>query len=368
MQLLRLIAALTVGLLLLAGCGDTGETTEDDTADAETTDTATDGDDMEGAGAEEPAEPTSITVAALPNAFLAALYVARDDGIFAEEGLEVEIVELESGLDGVAAVVSGNAHFADIGFDDLVALANEGEESLVMMHNILNRVTLTLVMDSEVAAERGLTRELPIEERYQGLEGLRLGITSPGAATDNYMRYYLRQAGFDPDRDADIIAIGGGASLLAALESKQIDAYHLSPPTPFLAENEGFGTIIINGPEGDVPEFSDFLYTGFAGNRDWAEQNPEAAQAFSRALNRAMEKVESDSAAVAEQILDDLGADDLAIVEQTLTALLPALSPDGCFTPEGVQESLAIMFEAGIAEAEGDSSEGVLWTNAYNGC
>ncbi|MPZ87094.1 MAG: hypothetical protein GEU81_03275 [Nitriliruptorales bacterium] len=364
MQLLRLIAALTVGMVVLAGCGDTG-----DTDDVDATDAGTDGDDdVGGDGGEEPAEPTSITVASLPNAFLAALYVARDDGIFAEEGLEVEIVELESGLDGVAAVVSGNAQFADIGFEDLVALANEGEESLVMMHNVLNRVTLTLVMDSDVAAERGLTRDSSIEERYQGLEGLRLGITSPGAATDSYMRYYLRQAGLDPDRDAEIIAIGGGASLLAALESEQIDAYHLSPPTPFVAENEGFGTILINGPEGDVPEFSDFLYTGFAGNRDWAEENPEVAQAFSRALNRAMEKVESDSAAVAEQILDDLGTDELDVTEQTLTALLPALSADGCFTAEGVEESLAVMFEAGITEAEGDAAEDVLWTNAYNGC
>jgi ABC-type nitrate/sulfonate/bicarbonate transport system substrate-binding protein len=317
---------------------------------------------------ETPAEPTSITVASLPNAFLAALYVAQDEGLFEANNLEVEIVELESGLDGVAAVVSGNAQYADIGFDDLVTLSAEGEDSLVMAHNILNRVTLTLVMRNEVAEELGVTRDDPIEQRFAALEGLRLGITSPGAATDSYMRYYLREAGLDPDRDAEIIAIGGGASLLAALESGQIDAYHLSPPTPYVAENEGFGTILIDGPAGDNPQFADFLYTGFAANRGWAEDNPEAAAAFSSALSQAMERVQSDPAGTAEQILSYLGSDDLEVVEQTLTALLPALSTDGCFTSDGVADSLEIMLEAGIMESEGDPSEGVLWTNDYNGC
>ncbi|MGH8936391.1 MAG: ABC transporter substrate-binding protein [Acidimicrobiia bacterium] len=317
---------------------------------------------------EAPAEATRVVVASLPNAFLAALYVARDDGIFAEEGLEVEIVELESGLESVAAVVSGNAQYGDIGFDDLVALAQEGEESLVMLHNLVQRVTLTLVMRSEVAEDRGVSRESPLEERFAALEGLTLGVTSPGAATDNYMRYYLRQAGLDPDRDANIVAIGGGAALLAALEEGQIDAYHLSPPTPFVAENEGFGVILINGPEGDVPEFADFVYTGFAGNRTWAEDNPEAAQAFSRALRRAMEKVAAEPDAVAEQILDDLAATDVEIVRETLVALVPALSETGCFAQEAVADSLTTMLEAGITSAESSPEEGALWTNAYNDC
>lgn len=336
------------------------ETTAPDTTAAPTTEAPTD--------TEAPAELTQVVVASLPNAFLAPLYVARDDGIFAEEGLEVEIVELESGLESVAAVVSGNAQYGDIGFEDLVALSSEGEESLVMLHNLVNRVTLTLVMRAEVAEQLGVSRESPLEERFAALEGLTLGVTSPGAATDNYMRYYLRRAGLDPDQDASIVAIGGGAALLAALEEAQIDAYQLSPPTPFIAENEGFGVILINGPEGDVPELADFVYTGFAGNREWATANPEAAQAFSRSLRRAWEKVAADPEGVAEQILDDLGADDLAIVQETLAALVPALAETGCFTEEAVADSLATMTDAGIIEVEASAAEGVLWTNDYNDC
>lgn|SRR5690625_552738 len=319
-------------------------------------------------GSESAGDLTEVTVASLPNAFLAPLYVAAEDGTFEEEGLDVEIVELQSGADGVAAVVSGEAQFSDIGFDDLTTLAQEGESSLVMAHNLVGRVTLSLVMDSSTAQERGVTRDSPIEERYAALEGLTLGVTSPGAATDKYMRYYLREAGLDPERDAEIMAIGDGASLLAALETGQIDAYHLSPPTPYVAQDEGFGTLLIDGAAGDVPLFSDFVYTGFATNREWADDNPDAAEAFSRALNTGMESVQADPEAAGEVVAERMGAEDVDVVQQTVDSLLPALSEDGCFDPDAVETSLATMHDVEITESAGDPTEGELWTNDYNDC
>lgn len=311
---------------------------------------------------------TAITVSSLPSAFLAPMYIAEKDGIFDREGLDVTIVELQSGADGVPAAISGSSQYADLGFDDLATLAAEGEDSLVMVHNLVRRVTFTLVMNPDIARERGVTRDSPIEARYAALKGLRLGVTSPGAASDKYMRYYLREAGLDPERDAEIIAIGDGASLLAALETRQIDAYQLSPPTPYVAQAEGFGTVLIDGPSGDVPRFADFAYTGFAANREWVEANPEAARAFSRALNAAMEQVLADPHAAAAKIVDRMSAGDLPVLQQTLEALAPALSADGCFDAAAVQSTLAVMHEVEIIETAGDPAEGVLWTNAYNEC
>jgi NitT/TauT family transport system substrate-binding protein len=309
-----------------------------------------------------------ITVASLPSAFLAAMYVAERDGTFEREGLTVNIVELQSGADGVAAAVSGSAQIADIGFDDLVTLAEEGEDGLVMVHNLVRRVTLALVMDPDDAKERGVTRESPLAERYAALRGLRLGVTSPGAASDRYLRYYLREAGLDPEKDAEIIAIGDGSSLLAALETDQIDAYQLSPPTPYVAEAEGFGTILIDGAAGDVPALSDFAYTGFAANREWAGANPDTVRAFTRALNTAMTRVKADPAGTAEQIAERMSEDDVSILRRTLEALMPALSTDGCFDTTAIETTLTTMHDVGITPADGDPAEGALWTNEYNGC
>ena len=315
-----------------------------------------------------PAAPTEIKVVSAPNVFLAALYVADAEGYFKAENLDLKIVEVESGTDSVAALVSGNAQFADIGFDDLIGLSQKGEKSLVMVHNILSRVTLTLVMRNDVAQRLGVTRSSPLERRWASLKGLRLGITRPGAPTDKYMRYYLRQAGLDPDRDAQIVPIGGGASLLAALESKQIDAYHLSPPTPYVAADKGFGTILIDGPAGDVPKFSDFLYTAWATNRDWASKNPNAASAFSRALKKGMQKIKANPDDAVATVGKYTGSKDLALTKRVLNAFLPALSENGCFTQKAVAGSLDIMLEAKIIETKADPAEGVLWTAKYNSC
>jgi ABC-type nitrate/sulfonate/bicarbonate transport system substrate-binding protein len=340
--------AAALATALLAGCG---------------------GEEQESAGGGGGGEElTKIQVASAPNVFLSGLYVAEDEGYFEEEGVDVEIVEIEAGTDSVAALVSGNAQIADVGFDDLIELAEEGERGLIMTHKILNRVTLTLVMDKDKAEELGVSRETPLKERYAALNGLRLGVTSPGAPTDKYTRYYLRQAGLNPEKDAEIIPLGGGSSLLAALESGQIDAFQISPPTPYIAENQGFGTVLIDGPAGDVKEFSDFLYTAFAANKEWAQENPEAAKGFGRALEKAMAKIEEDPDAASQQILDHLGTDDIEVTKRTLKALLPALSKDGCFEAESVKTALDTMLETQIIEEAGDPKEGVFWTNDYNAC
>ncbi|HEX4818056.1 MAG TPA: ABC transporter substrate-binding protein, partial [Nonomuraea sp.] len=235
-------------------------------------------------GGAEGGEQRTITIASAPNVFLSALYVAKDDGMFAKEGLTVEIVEVESGNDSMAALASGQAQYADVGFEDLAELSTAGDDSVVMAHDILNRVTLTLVMRKEVAERKRVTAASPLQDRLRALQGLRIGITSPGSPTDTYMRYYLGSVGLDPERDVELVPLGGGSALLAALEKGQIDAYHLSPPTPYVAAEKGFGVVLVDGPKGEVPELDRFDYTAWATSRQWAEENADTAAAFSRVL------------------------------------------------------------------------------------
>ncbi|HEV2781071.1 MAG TPA: ABC transporter substrate-binding protein [Actinophytocola sp.] len=337
------VAAFAVLALAMAGCGG----------------------DSDAGGA---SGTTTIKVVSAPNVFLAALYVARDDGLFAKEGLTVEIVQVESGNDSIAGLASGDAQFADVGFEDLVEMREQGDDSIVIVHDILDRVTLTLVMRKEIAASKGVTEQSPLADRLRALRGLKIGITSPGAPTDTYMRYYLRSVGLNPDRDVEIIPVGGASSLLAALKNGQIDAYHLSPPTPYVAAEQGFGTVLIDGPKGGVPDLDNFAYTAWATPRQWADANPDKVSAFSRALNAATAKVKSDPEAVVDQILDDLGSDQRAAIQRTVTGMSSALSDNGCLDAATVTRTLDKMFELKIFEERADPAEGALWTNKYNSC
>jgi NitT/TauT family transport system substrate-binding protein len=343
-----ILATATALVLVLSGCGG-GDTPS--------------GDASRSAGA-----ITTLKVASAPNVFLAALYVARDDGLFTKERLKVDIAQVESGNDSIAALASGGAQFADIGFEDLVEMREQGDDSVLLVRDILDRVTLTLVMRKEIAAQKGVTATSPLPARLAALRGLKIGITSPGAPTDTYMRYYLRSAGMNPERDVQIIPVGGASSLLAALQKRQIDAYHLSPPTPYVAAQQGFGTVLIDGPKGEVPDLNNFAYTGWGASRKWAEANPQTVAAFGRALTAATRKVKSDPQTVAGQILDDLGTRDQAAILRTVQGMNTALSPNGCFNAATVQRTLDRMLQLKIFEKRADPAEGELWTNKYNGC
>src|SRR5690606_35114527 len=59
-----------------------------------------------------PDEVTKIRVAALPIAETGALWAAIDEGIFADHGLEVEVVPAQGGAQAIPALLSGDIQFA----------------------------------------------------------------------------------------------------------------------------------------------------------------------------------------------------------------------------------------------------------------
>lgn len=71
---------------------------------------------------------------------------------------------------------------------------------------------------------------------------------------------------------------------------------------------------------------------------------------------------------MSEQVLDDIGGQDPAVIRRTVKAIVPALNPDGCFDPKLVKSTLDTMVKNGLGEGDADPAEGKLWSNKYNDC
>jgi NitT/TauT family transport system substrate-binding protein len=71
-------------------------------------------------------------------------------------------------------------------------------------------------------------------------KGGRYSITRYGALTDQLTRYAIRKAGLDPEKDINILQVGGSRQALAAMESDQIDVAILAAPVNYIAEDKGF--------------------------------------------------------------------------------------------------------------------------------
>jgi NitT/TauT family transport system substrate-binding protein len=222
-----------------------------------------------------------------------------------------------------------------------------------------------MVVSKEVIAAKKLSRNMPIAQRFAALKGLKLGVTKPGAATDVYMRYYLKRAGIDPERDVQIVTAGGGAALLAGMKTKQIDAFHLSAPTPYLAQREGFGEVIIKASAGDVPELDNFLYTGIAVSKEYAEKNPDVVKRWVKAVNKANILMRKDEAAALKYLKKYFPRMPDDVMALAMKEIMPALSADGVMNEQMMQKHLDFLKDTKQVDSTPSGKEGVLWTNGY---
>ena len=296
--------------------------------------------------------------------FMAPVYIAEAAGYMAEEGIDLELTEVDSGALGIAALVSGQVQFFDADPFQAVQLRRQGRQ-ILFVYNLTKRVTLDMVMHPEVARTRNISRSTPIAQRFAALRGLKLGVTRPGAATDVYMRYYLKRAGLNPDRDVQIVSVGGGAGLLAALRTRQIDAFHLSAPTPYIAERDGFGVVVIKASAGDVPELDNFMYTGISVHNVYANKYGDVLRRWTKAVNRANKLMRQDQAAAVNHLRKHFPRTDPALLGLALREIIPALSEDGTTSEEMMDKHLQFMLDDGQITTKPSAKEGLLWTNRY---
>lgn len=291
--------------------------------------------------------------------------VASGLDLFRREGVDVEMLQTQSGALQPIQLVSGEVDMTTVGLENVVALRREGKLTL-HIYVLVKRMSQDFVVRKEALQTRGISPQDPIDKRLAAMRGLRIGYTLPNAPTDRYARYYLRKAGLTPGRDAEMVQIGSPASLVGALRLGRIDAFMLTPPTPQLVELEGFGTILIYGTKGDVKELDDYPYTGISVRANWSRQNRDTIIKFVRALHQARRVIATDK----ERALGGLRMFFPRMEEHVLRAgydaMIPALSEDGSLTEAIVKRFLDLGFEIEILTgARPSEKDGVLWTNDF---
>ncbi len=84
----------------------------------------------------------------------AGFYAAREKGFYAEAGLDVELIEFESGINPVRRVVSGDVQFA-VGYSSIIAEYLKGQP-LVLLANFLKRSPIAIVAQPNIRSPRDL--------------------------------------------------------------------------------------------------------------------------------------------------------------------------------------------------------------------
>lgn len=216
-----------------------------------------------------------------------AIHIADRAGFFKEEGLQLEIVDVNSGPRQTAALMGGSALFAPLGLIHEIKIISEGG-NLVAAANLFATLDMHIVLSKDAIKNTGIKESMSVDEKIKLLKGLRFGITSPGSTTDTAIRTMLKSRGIEPDQALQLQPVGGGSNMLAALEKGTIDGFIWSAPQPQVAAERGIGEIIVEPFGGKVTEMNGVPYLVMAVNGTTFKQNEDDIRRTMRALTKGM--------------------------------------------------------------------------------
>jgi NitT/TauT family transport system substrate-binding protein len=275
----RLLGMSSIGViaLLAAGCGVGSTTTITTVQDA------------------QPPELSSITVAAVPVADDAGLYVAKDQGLFAEAGLNVTIDPIISSAVATAGMNSGK-------------YAITAGNSVSYVQDQVSRAA-----DLEIVADGSLMRPgnqalyiLPSSTiaNVSGLRGKRIGVNVLNNIGTLLIDSVLQANGV-PLNSVHFVAVPSGFPGMAdALQHGQIDAAWLPEPWGSIDEVSAGLTKLTDLDNGANTNFPVAWYVA---TKAWAKKYPRTLAAFLGALKEG-QRMAGTNRVLVEQAMEKLPA------------------------------------------------------------
>jgi len=199
-----------------------------------------------------------------PTVTMAPLWIAQERKIFPRNGLDVEVLYLESAL-VQRALIAGEIQFGEMTGALLSAPRLQGAD-VVMVAGFVDRLLFRFLARPEIRTAADL-------------KGKRIGTSRYGAAIDRATRLLLSKLGVNPDKEVTFIQIGSEPTLLAALLSNVIDATLLQPPRHRKALEAGM-KVLANLEEMNIP----FQHTGLVTTQRFIGKNQDVTRRVVRSF------------------------------------------------------------------------------------
>jgi NitT/TauT family transport system substrate-binding protein len=291
-------------------------------------------------------EVRKITITqAVPSLAFIQNYVAQSQGFFKDAGLEVEIVVTQGGGNDVKAVLSGDAAFTANDGAQVIPAIVRGQR-LTCVQALLNKNIVNVSMSVAAAKKLGVSAADPIAKRLALLKGLNIGVTQPGALTWQLARFNLVKAGFNPDRDATIVGLGGGPAVAAALEKGDVDVIYISVPIGERIVSGGKAITYIDNAKGDDPNLATFMMEGLWAQPGFIDKNPGTVRAMVTALQRASAFiVNSPIEKTVEALKPALGSMGEPLLKLGVEKVRPSVASTGRFTQRDLDVTQGVLLE-----------------------
>lgn len=285
--------------------------------------------------------------------------VAQGKGYFAKEGVKIKEELLGGSSTAFAALQSGSVQFVTASSSALLTARVKGVP-LEAVASLDYGVSLQLAASNNWIKSHHLSLNQPANTVMKSLVGATLGVIS---TTDkNYYKALEQAAGEDPGKFNEI-TFKTQSSALAALQHGQIDAFLLSPPISYQAEEQGSAKII--STLHSLPQLAKMTYDILVVDSDYAKAHPDVVKSVTTAMAMAdnvMAKDPNSVLSLEKKHYPSLSED---VLLQSLKYV--TFTPDGKMTQDGWQlakDQAARTGISGVSDVDISPDRGT-WTNSF---
>jgi NitT/TauT family transport system substrate-binding protein len=214
------------------------------------------------------ASSTKIIIGhAAVNSRVVPLWIAQEQGFFAKNGLDAEVVFIRTGPILISALTAGRINIGYAAGEALVLAAAASGADVRLIAAFTSR------FNHDVVARPGITRP-------QDLRGKRFGVQSIGGGMWMRAMLALEHLGLEPERDGiQLLVLGDQTILLQALDTGTIDVATLDKVFTSILKQKGF-SILLDLYHANIP----MIGMSALAQKSSIEKRPEIVENFLKAM------------------------------------------------------------------------------------
>ena len=276
----------------------------------------------------------SLELIVFPGAPNLPIFVAKEQGYFEREGIQVNLSTTPNSVAQAENLISGKCHIAGTAFDNVVAY-QEGQGAVkptrepdLFAFMGATQVELAFVVSPQI-------------ERYADLKGktLALDALATGFA---FVLYEMLERNGIARSDCQMVPVGATPARWESVKSGQHAGTLTIEPFTSIAKAQGFRVL-----DRSTDLYASYQGGIFAASRQWAAANADAVKAYIKAYlaGLAWTLAPENREAATEVLLRNMPEIKSPVAAAVMNSLLSpksGLTPDGKILMDGVQQVLAL--------------------------
>jgi len=266
----------------------------------------------------------------------AAYWVAKDGGIFARYGLDIELIFISGSTRGIQSLIAGDVSFVGATGTAVINGKLAGGD-IAIISSLTNTLPYYIIGN-------------PAIKSPENLKGKSAGVHIPGTAADFALRLALKRAGLSY-KDIKAVTVGGSAARIAAVMSGQLD-FTIVPEAEKIRGEQGGLKVIMDMAKLNIP----FQLTCTVTSKKMIRENPDTVRRMVKSTAETVHYYKTHKEQVIKIMQKYTRGQNRQVLEEVYASYSELLVEDTYPTIEGLKNTLEVQasWDPRAAKAKGE--------------